>query len=196
MEQSPAPANVVDSSFQLHRKLNLPPCYRFHASDEQLLEQFLLPFVERKKPKTCPIHNISDVYSSTPEALTGNSFLDEKPSFLDEKPSFLLGFLDDEPALTVSVIVCQGAYEQGGDDQWLFFATKKYDDVTARDARVTTDGGGLWIKKGGIKKFFVNNNTLLGFKRTQDFYAQGHDLSYWRMEELSLRIEVCIDLYH
>ncbi|KAG2324929.1 hypothetical protein Bca52824_007657 [Brassica carinata] len=150
MEQSPAPANVVDSSFQRHRHLNLPQCYGFHASDEQLLEL--------KEPKTCPIHNISDVYSSTPETLTG-------------------------------------AYEQGGNDKWFFFATKKYHDVTSRDVRVTTDGGGHWIRKGAIKKFFDQNNTLLGFKRTQDFYAQGMDLAYWRMEELSLRTEVCIELY-
>lgn len=90
MEQSPATANLVDSttSFQLHRNLNLPPCYGFHASDEQLLQLFLRPFVVRREPRTCPIHNITDVYSSSPEILTGKSFLDEKPSFL-----FLLAFL-------------------------------------------------------------------------------------------------------
>lgn len=96
MEQAPLPANVVESitSFQLHRNLNLPPGYGFHASDEQLLQLFLGPFVDGRDQKTCPIHNITgDVYSSSPDVLTGKSFLDETPSFLDEKRSFRLDFL-------------------------------------------------------------------------------------------------------
>ncbi|WZZ05190.1 hypothetical protein YC2023_091111 [Brassica napus] len=162
MEQAPLPANVVESitSFQLHRNLNLPPGYGFHASDEQLLQLFLGPFVDGRDQKTCPIHNITgDVYSSSPDVLTG-------------------------------------AYEHDGEDKWFFFCTNKYDDdVTSRAGRVIVGGGGEWVKMGPIKKLFANI-TLLGFKRTQDFYVQGMDLSYWRMEELSLRDKVCIDLYH
>ncbi|CAG7902833.1 unnamed protein product [Brassica rapa] len=153
MEQAPLPANVVESitSFQLHRNLNLPPGYGFHASDEQLLQLFLGPFVDGRDLKTCPIHNITgDVYSSSPDVLTG-------------------------------------AYEHDGEDKWFFFCTNKYDDdVTSRAGRVIVGGGGEWVKMGPIKKLFANI-TLLGFKRTQDFYVQGMDLSYWRMEELSLR---------
>lgn len=156
---------------------HVPPGFRFHPTDEELVDYYLRKKVASKRIDLDVIRDV-DLYKIEPWDLQGNIIN-------NTKIYFFVGILIQNNLLGVFEELCKiGSEEQS---EWYFFShkDKKYPTGT-RTNRATK--AGFW-KATGRDKAIYSRHSLIGMRKTLVFYkgrAPNGQKSDWIMHEYRL----------
>lgn len=153
---------------------HVPPGFRFHPTDEELVDYYLRKKVESRRIDLDIIKDV-DLYKIEPWDLQGTT----------STYSTLYSIYSKLLYIPLVVEKCKIGVEEQND--WYFFShkDKKYPTGT-RTNRATT--AGFWKATGRDKPIYTNNN-LIGMRKTLVFYrgrAPNGLKSDWIMHEYRL----------
>ena len=160
--------------------LELPPGFRFHPTDEEIITQYLMKKAMSENFQARAIGE-ADLNRSEPWDLPG-----EISKFL-----LLLFFI----SYFFSIFFIKGKAKMG-EKEWYFFCRRERRYPTGMRTNRATDAG-YWKATGKDKEIYEGNSRLVGMKKTLVFYkgrAPKGEKTNWVLHEY--RLEGSFSLYN
>ncbi|CAN8294045.1 unnamed protein product [Cochlearia groenlandica] len=161
----------------------VPPGFRFHPTDEELVDYYLRKKVASKRIEIDFIKDI-DLYKIEPWDLQG--FVKYPIIYIISFTVINSFFLNYILLFELYIELCKIGHEEQSD--WFFFShkDKKYPTGT-RTNRATKEG--FWKATGRDKSIYIKHNCLIGMRKTLVYYkgrAPNGQKSDWIMHEYRL----------
>ncbi|KAG6483197.1 hypothetical protein ZIOFF_059839 [Zingiber officinale] len=170
---------LVPKSHFFVQKMNLPPGFRFHPTDEELITHYLAP-------------KLSDSNFSETTVITELDMNKIEPWNLPCKFSLSSTILLHFKILLLMIYFDPAAITKLG-EEWYFFCMKNRKNPTGLRTNRATDSG-YWKASGKNKEIHGRRRDLIGSKKTLVFYrgrAPKGEKTNWIMHEVFSKNSGC-----